>query len=444
MRDAHPPSRRLLRLVALAALVLVACASVAVAQNAQPPTDGGTSQEGATTSDASKPTAAGAVARERQQLMARLERLREEADALRSRAADLGEDLVGMEGDEAKLRERRAATAQEVAALEQRVADDEEALEALTDGQAAIRRRLAGTRTELATVLMALQRIGRRPPPALFGDTGAPTDTVRGAILLNGVLPALDAEARELVATLAQAARMEADERARWERLRADLDALAVERRRLDALGAELARRRSLSLYEQEQAGADLARLAEEEGTVTALLERLTDEAAVEASVPEGPPFTSRRGTLAAPVAGRIVSLFGEPTAEGGLAQGRAIAAPPRSTVFAPMHATVLFSAPFRGYGHLLILDAGEGYHMVFAGMQDASVVPGDRVEAGTPLGRMGQSPQRSAVASVGAEGSALVGARPVLYVELRREGAAVDSRGWWQDAPTDVGRTGG
>ena len=382
------------------------------------------------------------VAREQEQLLARLDRLREEAAATEARAKALGEEMVNLAGDEAKLRQRLEESSASVAALEQRIADDEVELERLTDDQSRLRQELAGKRVELATVLAALQRIGRRPPPALLADSGSATDTVRGAILLNAVLPTLDEGARTLARTVADAARLAAEERVRWASLRQDLGTLTEERAKLEDVGEELERRRALSTYERDRATADLARLAEEETSVSALLDRLARGGA--GATPQAPGFAARRGTLPEPVAGAVVAQYGEPTGAGGISEGRTIAALPQSTVFAPMNATVLFSAPFRGYGHVLILDAGEGYHMVLAGLESSSVAPGDTVGAGNPVGRMGRSGSRSAVASAGVKGSALLGARPALYIELRRDGSAIDSHGWWQETVADVGRTGG
>ncbi|UOM36935.1 murein hydrolase activator EnvC [Acuticoccus sp. I52.16.1] len=391
------------------------------------------------------PSAAGdgGADRERQQLVQRLERLRESASAAEARATELSDELVDLAGDEAKLRERTEETAAKVAGLEQQISAEEDKLERLTDDQAAIRQDLAAKRSELSSVLMALQRIGRRPPPALFGDTGDPTDTVRGAILLNAVLPELDKNARTLTATLTRAARLEADERASWAKLREDLEELNGERRRLDELSAELQRRRALSLYERERASADAARLAEEERTVAGLIERLQREGTVTAA-PPAQPFEQRRGSLTLPVAGRVISTFGETTGTGDVSNGRTIAALPQATVFAPMAATVLFSAPFSDYGEVLILDAGQGYHMVLAGLESTSVVIGDRVEPGAPLGRMGESTRRSAAVSASVKGSDLLGSRPALYIELRKDRIAIDSQGWWREATADAGRTSG
>jgi len=402
-----------------------------------------------------------AVARERAQLAARLDRLREETAATEARASDIGDTLVDLAGDEARLRQRLDETGQRIATLERRIADDEAALDTLTEEQAGIRHELAQRRRELAVVLMALQRIGRHPPPALFAGGRGPTDVVRGAILLNAAIPGLDAEARALARTLSHAARLAEEEQTRWARLRSDLEAVEAERERLRALVDELERRRALSLYERDRASAELARLAEEAQNVEALLARLSQDGsgAASASVRRGAGsapagagsrgdsgvrFPARRGNLPAPVAGTVVGRYGDPTRVGGIAEGRTIAALPESTVFAPMPATILYAAPFRSYGHVLILDAGDGYHMVLTGMAESFVEAGARVAAGAPVGRMGDGPQRSALAPDLNEADALPSARPLLYVELRQDGRSIDSHGWWRDTDPDRGRTSG
>ncbi|WMS42675.1 peptidoglycan DD-metalloendopeptidase family protein [Acuticoccus sp. MNP-M23] len=381
------------------------------------------------------------AAREREQLLTRLERLREETEATQARANTLGETLVDLAGDEAKLRQRLDESGARVAVLEGRIASDEVALEDLSSDQAAIRHKLAGKRKELATVLMALQRLGRSPPPALFASADGPSDVVRGAILLNAVIPGLDAEARELTETLNEVARLESDEESRWARLRTDLSDVTEERDRLAALVEELGRRRALSLYERDRASADLARLAEEADSVETLLERLS-KGGIEAPETSGVPFADRRGNLPPPVAGTAVSRYGDPTATGAVATGRTIAALAQSTVFAPMPATVLYAAPFRTYGHVLILDAGDGYHMVLTGLAESFVNAGASVKAGTPLGRMGLRAGRTALADAAGAPDAVTRSRPLLYVELRRDGMAIDSHGWWRDHGPDGGRT--
>src|SRR5690606_24611199 len=102
--------------------------------------------------------------------------------------------------------------------------------------------------------------------------------------------------------------------------------------------------------------------------------------------------------------------------------------------VTSPVDATILYAGPFRSYGQLLILDAGDGYHMVLSGLGRVSVSLGQSVLAGEPVGAMGET----RVASVAAldNGDTV----PKLYVEFRRDGKPVDPAPWW--AGSSSGRT--
>jgi murein hydrolase activator len=74
-----------------------------------------------------------------------------------------------------------------------------------------------------------------------------------------------------------------------------------------------------------------------------------------------------------------------------------------------------------------LILDVGEGYHVLLAGMARIEVETGQSLAAGEPVGEMGEAPAQGA-----AIGGQLKDARPIIYVEFRKAGNAVDSSAWW------------
>lgn len=387
----------------------------------------------------------------RTELSQRLDRLRAEVEAAQTRRDQLSDAIVDIAADDAKLAERMREVADRIGEMERHVARDERELEALTEKQAAIRQRLATARRRTATLLAALQTMGRQPPAALMAD-GGPVNVVRGAMLLNASLPLLAQNAAVLSDELAAVRRLEAEERDKWTRIREDLTELITERARLTALREEVERRRALSLYERDEAAAAVARLHEEADNVQSLLAALS-EGAEPASQPSH-EFAARRGRLPSPVAGRLKGRYGAPDGAGGLASGLTIEALPKSTVFAPMSSTVLYAAPFRSYGNVLILDAGDGYHMVLAGLGTVFVEVGDRLTQGAPVGRMGDRAglgvndirtSRSGVDNTGPRRSAPSAApRPVLYVELRKDGSAIDSHAWWRDPEFASGRTSG
>ena len=116
------------------------------------------------------------------------------------------------------------------------------------------------------------------------------------------------------------------------------------------------------------------------------------------------------------PVAGQALREFGS-GGEGGPARGLTLAAVPGARVVSPCGGRVVFGSSFRSYGLLLIVDCGDGYHFVLAGLDRLDVSPGQRLLAGEPVGQLG-----------GAEGRGRVS----LYLELRRNGQPTDPRAWF------------
>ena len=83
--------------------------------------------------------------------------------------------------------------------------------------------------------------------------------------------------------------------------------------------------------------------------------------------------------------------------------------------VVVPHDGTVVFAGPFKGYGRLLIIEHGEGYHSLLAGLARIDNVIGQQVLSGEPAGIMG----------------GLKNGPPVLYVELRRNGQPINPLPW-------------
>ena len=108
--------------------------------------------------------------------------------------------------------------------------------------------------------------------------------------------------------------------------------------------------------------------------------------------------------------------------------------ASPGAYVTAPADGWVLYAGPFRSYGQLLILNVGDDYHVVLAGMERIDVSQGQFVLAGEPVGAMG----KVHLASVSA--AAAANENPTLYIEIRRNGKPVDPGPWWE--PAGSGRT--
>ena len=89
------------------------------------------------------------------------------------------------------------------------------------------------------------------------------------------------------------------------------------------------------------------------------------------------------------------------------------------------------YAGPFRSYGQLVIINAGEGYHILLAGMRRIDVSLGQFVLAGEPIANMGVSTQTTSRRSKSA--------RPVLYIEFRKDGQPIDPNPWWAEGPEKV-----
>jgi murein hydrolase activator len=135
---------------------------------------------------------------------------------------------------------------------------------------------------------------------------------------------------------------------------------------------------------------------------------------------PETTGFGALRGRLPLPAPGHIEAGFGkvlEPRFNTvTLRRGIDIRAPTGTPVRAVAPGTVAWTGWMRGYGNVVVLDHGDGYHSVVAHLQEVMRPLGAHVFEGDVLGTVGDT-------------GSLQG--PVLYFEIRRQGMAVDPAPW-------------
>jgi septal ring factor EnvC (AmiA/AmiB activator) len=143
--------------------------------------------------------------------------------------------------------------------------------------------------------------------------------------------------------------------------------------------------------------------------------------------------FADAKGLLSWPVAGERLIGFGDSDGFGGQSQGVSLATRPGTPVIAPADGWVVYAGPFRSYGQVLILNAGDGYHIVMAGMERIDAALGQFVLGGEPVAVMGAT----RLASVG--DIEHTSAQPILYVEFRKDGNAIDSGPWWPPTRSEV-----
>lgn len=141
-------------------------------------------------------------------------------------------------------------------------------------------------------------------------------------------------------------------------------------------------------------------------------------------------PFSDARGKLPLPAQGRRALTFGERTQFGGQSKGMVIETRSSAQVTSPCDGWVVYAGEFRSYGQLLIINAGDGYHVLLAGLSQIDVQPGQFVLTAEPVGTMSGGQKNSAPAPVSG---------PVLYVELRKDGRPIDPDPWWASGQQKV-----
>ncbi len=412
----------------------------------------------------------------------RQKQLERQSQTLQKELDDLRGQLIGL-ADQARTQER------DLDGLE-------ESLATLENEERERSGRLEGERQQIASLLAALQRLARIPPEAALARPEGPVDTLRSALLLRDMVPALRTRADALATALATlsdtrtklvaqrakalaarvalaekqgemgrlvARREELSRQTEEERLQvaqrmgglvgqaADLrqlmDRVEAERR----AAAELAARREAERRETERREAErrlaekreaerklaaqketerreaerkLAELRAAEQKAAALRaaeeQRVREEAARAAATEQAlarrapnPAPNLADGPAPAgmplPAGGRLTTRFGDTDRFGATSRGVTVQTRAGAAVVAPQAGSIMFAGPFKGYGLILIVEHGNGYHSLIAGLGRIDTAVGKRVAAGEPI------------AVMPADGS------PDLYFELRRNGQPIN-----------------
>ena len=229
--------------------------------------------------------------------------------------------------------------------------------------------------SQLARLLSIVEVLRRDPPPALLVSPQDARDAARAAILVRALTPELQSRARIYARE-----------------------------------GTEIMRQRRLAAVESE-------------AIFTGDSERAEAEPAPAETTPArlGKPLPPRRGplappqTLLAPVSGELTRRFGEAAPGGGRANGLSWSAARGARVSSPGAGLVQYVGPVKGWGLILILRLTGGYHVVLAGLAQATVVVGQSVAPGQPVGWMPDGRQSPSE----------------LYLEVREQGAPIDPGRW-------------
>ena len=343
----------------------------------------------------------------------------------RERARDAA--LAQAESARAQIAQLKAQLAELNAAQQGDAAVSQKRLQlaALNVRESDLRARLGGDQNQLAKLLTVLEVFRRDPPPALLVDPNDVRDAVRAAILVRAMTPTLEARARDLKAQTQTLQRLRRQIDTASETFITSESDLAERRARIESeIAAQtlLARQSITDASAAREAADTLA------GRTQSLRDLAQGMAAPEApAAGPAPPDPEQAGLFGKPklftppVPGAPLYRFGD-LEPGGASrtQGWTWRTQGGPDVVAPAQGVVDYVGPVKGFGVVLILRLGGGYHLVLAGLESVTAATGQSVAAGTPIGRMAKADTT----------------QPDLYFEIRKNGAAVDPARWLKAPP--------
>lgn len=358
-----------------------------------------------------------------------------------SASAETAPDTASLAASEAL---RAAATdlaaavspAERVAALTATLRAYEEGLEGLRDAlrraslrEAEITGRLAADRLRIARLLSALAAAGGRGGadggggPALILHPDGPESTIRAGMLMGAALPALEAEAAALAATLVDVALIRRLQNEAAGTLAAGHQAAQEARQ---ALARAVADRRDLPMRFLEDPEELRALVANADTLEAFALGMATMETDIGAPVED---FAGAEGRLPLPALGRLIRRAGEADAAGIVRPGIVLQTAPLALVTAPWPATIRYRGPLLDYENVMVIEPARGYLLILAGLGAVYGQTGDVVAEGAPLGLMGGEPR---IATATDEEAGGVSPAETLYIELRLGKKPVDPAIWF------------
>jgi len=389
----------------------------------------------------------------------RLQETAERAQTLEARERALADKLNAIRVETVEIARRMQRLESRLVELDAEIVDAQANRDRLA-------RALGRDDEALASLIVTLQRLRRNAPEMHALAVENPLSAARAEMIVEGALPGVLAHAARLRTDLAEINRLDAELTASREDQRRALAKLNGEADRLAKLRADRSEALGRTQAEKRAAEAVIARLSSDAETLSDLVAAIEAEEArqkaareeaeraaaarraaenavsppprrpetatlsgenppgtiagrsppPEIPIPEVPapeiPAGEAKGLFTSPAPGRVIKAYGEDSGSLQTRKGIEIASRANATIVAPYDGVVAFAGPFRGYGRLLIIDHGDGYHSLMAGLGRLDAAVGQAVLAGEPVGIMGQSDAS-------------------LYYELRHEGDPIDPSVW-------------
>lgn len=364
---------------------------------------------------------------------------------------NLEKELGHLKADEQPLQARLFESSSLIQSLESKMSDIEEKLQDSQEKKEKLEQSIGTRRHLVIEILSALQRLGRNPPPAVLVQSDNILRAIRTSLLFNTLLPQLHLQIKKFAEDLGDLVIVnilitqeknylskektlfisEKEKLMQLVNLRQKNqiqteDKLKNEQNRLKILSQQAADLRDLIMRLEKQETLS-EHFEESEGKKAPSLPPLSSPPQEGQGI--GKPilsFASLKGGLSFPVAGHLIRKWGMRNAGGNVEKGVSLLTRAQALVTSPAQGVVVFAGSYRSYGQILILSVGEGYYIVLAGMDRILINRGQSVLTGEPIAFMGHNAIKTPFASPNEE------SQPVLYIEFRKDGIAIDSESWW------------
>ena len=319
----------------------------------------------------------------------------------------------------------------------------------------------------LIHTLYALQNLALKPTESLFVQPLTPVEIIRSAMLLRETVPFLAEEAAQIKEKLDNIAAQKKQIEQQVKKISNNKIVLEKEHKNMQQLIQKKAKIRSQIETKSAQTKQKIEKLAEQAKDIKELLLKLEKEKQMRRKQEQerleklkkeremlekyrkeqelaainqrrekerqeqlksddliksqtayikdvGQNFVKAKGKLSKPARGSIVVAYGQETAKGVSSKGISIKTRPEAQVVSPFDGTVIFAGPFRGYGNIIIIEHGEHYMSLLAGLKSFDCEVGQMLLAGEPIGLMPDDNNAK------------------LYVELREDSRPIDPAAWF------------
>lgn len=343
------------------------------------------------------------------------------AEQAANASADLQQAVAALD-QATEARDRVSALSQTIRAYEAGLAALRSALREAALREATLTRAFEAKRDGIGRLLGVLATMEANPGPLLLLHPDGAVGSARSGMILADVTPALQTEALALKADLQELA---------------DLRALQLSAGEVLETGLATAQAARTTLSKAISDRTDLpTRFTEDPEVLKGLLDSADTldafAAGLSPNTEAGTNFSDEKGRLPLPALGTLLRLPDEADAAGVRRPGVTLATQPLALVTAPWPATIRYRGPLLDYGNVMILEPGDGYLLVLAGMETLYGEVGEVVAADAPLGLMGGPATASAEFLSGSPDRSGGRDTETLYMELRQGAVPVNPMDWF------------